>query len=173
MVNEFSAYARMPMATKQLENIIDLCQDALVLQRQAYPDIHFAFSAAETVIRSNCDRSQLTQAITNLLQNAIDSIHERQQQTPGEGHVRLAVEQKGENISIAVEDNGLGLPEKGRDQLLEPYVTTKKKGSGLGLAIVKKIMEDHAGSVLLEDSVCQDTHYGAKVTMIFPTDVKS
>jgi len=173
MVNEFSAYARMPMATKQPENIVDVCQDALVLQRHAYPDIRFGFSASEPVIRSNCDRSQLTQVITNLLQNAIDSIHERQQQTPGEGHVKLVVEQKGENVAISVEDNGIGLPEKGRDQLLEPYVTTKKKGSGLGLAIVKKIMEDHAGSVLLEDSVRQDTEYGAKVTIVFPTDVRS
>jgi two-component system nitrogen regulation sensor histidine kinase NtrY len=47
-------------------------------------------------------------------------------------------------------------------------VTTKKKGSGLGLAIVKKIMEDHDGSVVLEDSVRQDTASGAKATIVFP-----
>ena len=85
----------------------------------------------------------------------------------------MVVEQRGENILISVEDNGLGLPEKGRDQLLEPYVTTKKKGSGLGLAIVKKIMEDHEGSVVLEDSVLQDTDSGAKATIVFPRDIKS
>ena len=75
------------------------------------------------------------------------------------------------NVLISVEDNGLGLPEKGRDQLLEPYVTTKKKGSGLGLAIVKKIMEDHEGSVVLENSVVQDTDTGAKATIVFPRDI--
>ena len=186
MVGEFSAYARMPNAMKQVENIVDVCQDTLVLQKQAHPDIRFGFISAEPVIRANCDRSQLTQVITNLLQNAIDSVHERQQHDasrpkyisgasapPGEGNVRMAVEQRGENIIISVEDNGLGLPEKGRDQLLEPYVTTKKKGSGLGLAIVKKIMEDHEGSVVLEDSVLQDTESGAKATIVFPRDVKS
>jgi two-component system nitrogen regulation sensor histidine kinase NtrY len=173
MVSEFSAYARMPGAMKQTENIVDVCQDALVLQKHAHPDIRFGFIAAEPVIKANCDRSQLTQVITNLLQNAIDSIHERQQKEPGDGNIKMVVEQKGENIIISVEDNGLGLPEKGRDQLMEPYVTTKKKGSGLGLAIVKKIMEDHEGSVVLEECVRQDTESGAKATIVFPRDVTS
>ena len=173
MVGEFSAYARMPQAMKQVENIVEVCQDALVLQKQAHSDIRFGFIASEPVIQANCDRSQLNQVITNLLQNAIDSVHERQQQKPSEGNVKLVVELRGENISVSVEDNGIGLPEKPRDQLLEPYVTTKKKGSGLGLAIVKKIMEDHEGSVVLEDSVLQDTGTGAKATIVFPRDITS
>ncbi|MCE9507365.1 MAG: PAS domain-containing sensor histidine kinase [Alphaproteobacteria bacterium] len=173
MVNEFSAYARMPVAMKRPENIVEVCQDALVLQKHAHAGIRFGFIASEPVIQANCDRSQLTQVITNLLQNAVDSIHERQQQTPGEGNIKLVVEQKGDNVFISVEDNGVGLPEKERDKLMEPYVTTKKKGSGLGLAIVKKIMEDHEGSVVLEDSVRQDTEYGVKATIIFPRDMKS
>jgi len=171
MVGEFSAYARMPDAQKHVENVVEVCQDALVLQKQAHTNIRFGFIAAEPEIRANCDRSQLTQVITNLLQNAIDSIHERQLQHPGDGLVKMVVEQKGGNILISVEDNGLGLPEKVRDQLLEPYVTTKKKGSGLGLAIVKKIMEDHGGSVVLENSVVQDTEAGAKATIVFPRDI--
>ena len=171
MVGEFSAYARMPNAQKQVENIVDVCQDALVLQKQAHPDMRFGFIASEPAIRANCDRSQLNQVITNLLQNAIDSVQERQLQQPGQGSVKMVVEQRGGNILISVEDNGLGLPEKSRDQLLEPYVTTKKKGSGLGLAIVKKIMEDHEGSVVLENSVIQDTGTGAKATIVFPKDV--
>jgi len=171
MVGEFSAYARMPNAQKMVENIVDVCQDALVLQKQAHPDMRFGFIASEPVIKANCDRSQLNQVITNLLQNAIDSVQERQQLHPGDGHVKMVLEQRGGNILISVEDNGLGLPEKGRDQLLEPYVTTKKKGSGLGLAIVKKIMEDHEGSVVLENSVVQDTDTGAKATIVFPRDI--
>ena len=171
MVGEFSAYARMPNAQKQVENIVDVCQDALVLQKHAHPDMRFGFIASEPVINANCDRSQLNQVITNLLQNAIDSVQERQLAQPGQGSVKMVVEQRGGNILISVEDNGLGLPEKSRDQLLEPYVTTKKKGSGLGLAIVKKIMEDHEGSVVLENSVLQDTGSGAKATIVFPRDV--
>ena len=54
-------------------------------------------------------------------------------------------------VRIAVTDNGVGLPQQDRGRLTEPYVTHKPKGTGLGLAIVKKIMEDHGGSVTLDD----------------------
>ena len=173
MVTEFSAYARMPEPMKKTENIVAVCQDALVLQKEAHPDIRFGFLSSSPVITANCDRSQLTQVITNLLQNAIDSIHDRQAQKPGEGNVKIVVDMKGDNVSLSVEDNGLGLPEKPKGQLLEPYVTTKKKGSGLGLAIVKKIMEDHGGNVLLDDSLHQGVKSGAKAVIIFPRDMPS
>lgn len=169
MVNEFSAYARMPLPVKKMENVVTVCQDALVLQRQAHPDIGFGFIASEPDITADCDRSQLTQVITNLLQNAIDSIHERQHDRPGEGRVKVVVENKAGNISISIEDNGVGLPENMREQLLEPYVTTKKKGSGLGLAIVRKIMEDHGGSISIEDNFAEgEIKSGAKAVIVFP-----
>jgi two-component system nitrogen regulation sensor histidine kinase NtrY len=66
-------------------------------------------------------------------------------------------------VTIAVEDNGRGLPQDGRDRLTEPYVTTRVKGTGLGLAIVKKIMEDHHGELVLED--CEGG--GARVKLVF------
>ena len=50
-----------------------------------------------------------------------------------------------------VADDGVGLPQEERSRLTEPYVTHKPKGTGLGLAIVKKIMEDHGGTLTLED----------------------
>ena len=170
MVNEFSNYARMPIPVKKSENIVEVCQDALVLLRQAHPEIGFGFIASEPSIEANCDRSQLSQVMTNLLQNAIDSIHERQLTVTGEGRVKIIVEQRGTNIAITVDDNGLGLPAKVKDHLLEPYVTTKKKGSGLGLAIVRKIMEDHGGSVVLDDSYHQDLKTGAKAVIVFPRE---
>jgi two-component system nitrogen regulation sensor histidine kinase NtrY len=171
MVGEFSAFARMPEPMKQVENVVQVCQEALILQRQAHPDIGFGFIAAENEMRANCDRAQLNQVMTNLLNNAIDSIHERQQQKPGDGRIKIVIEYKGSNILISVEDNGIGLPEKVKDQILEPYVTTKKKGSGLGLAIVKKIMEDHDGSIAIEDNYVQETKTGAKAVLVFARDV--
>jgi two-component system nitrogen regulation sensor histidine kinase NtrY len=120
---------------------------------------------------AECDRIQLTQVITNLLQNAIDSIHERQERTPGVGHVSMTVMDAQSNIEVTVIDNGLGLPENVREQLLEPYVTTKKKGSGLGLAIVKRIMEDHQGSISIEDHMQDGLKSGAKAVIVFPRAV--
>ena len=67
-------------------------------------------------------------------------------------------------ISILIKDNGSGLPGENREDLTEPYVTTRTKGTGLGLAIVKKIMEDHNGHLSLDNN----PGGGASVSLIFP-----
>ena len=69
-------------------------------------------------------------------------------------------------VCIAVEDNGVGLPDKDRDRLTEPYVTTREKGTGLGLAIVKRILEDHGGELILTDAA---RGQGARVLLKLPT----
>jgi len=72
-------------------------------------------------------------------------------------------------VMVVVEDNGKGLPQRGRERLTEPYVTTRTKGTGLGLAIVKKIMEDHQGELLLEDA----EPIGARVRLVFVTETRA
>ena len=99
-----------------------------------------------------CDAQQVRQALTNLIQNAIDSIHGRIKETPqspaGRIDVLLAHSDKG--YVVALTDNGRGLPAQvDPDSLTEPYVTHREKGTGLGLAIVKKIMEDHKGQLVI------------------------
>ena len=94
-----------------------------------------------------CDRRLLGQALTNLLQNAADAVAMR----PGSGRIEVSVRADDAEVTVAVADDGVGLPAEDRGRLTEPYVTHKPKGTGLGLAIVKKIMEDHGGRVVLED----------------------
>ena len=69
-------------------------------------------------------------------------------------------------------DNGTGLPKQNRTRLLEPYVTTKgHKGTGLGLAIVQKIIEQHGGTLFLEDAPLEpgeETARGAQVRIHLP-----
>jgi two-component system nitrogen regulation sensor histidine kinase NtrY len=83
----------------------------------------------------------------------------------GAGHIAIGVQPEGENVRITVTDDGIGLPQDDRARLAEPYVTHKPKGTGLGLAIVKKIMEDHRGSLLLDD---RPEGPGAVATLILP-----
>ena len=73
-------------------------------------------------------------------------------------------------MAFEVEDNGVGLPAKDRDRLTEPYVTTREKGTGLGLAIVKRIMEEHGGTLVMQDA---SQLPGAKVVLRFPPLRKS
>ena len=150
MVDEFSAFARMPQPVIKPEDANRLMLEALVLQRNAHPDIVYENHPIEPALQIACDRRLISQALINLLQNAADAI--AMADNGKGGRIETSIEAAEGWLSISVADNGVGLPkEEPRERLTEPYVTHKPKGTGLGLAIVKKIMEDHGGTVMLED----------------------
>ena len=155
MVDEFSAFARMPQPVIRPEEMSRLVREALVLQQQSRPDIQWSTDLPTEPVHAACDRRLINQALTNLLNNAADAIAMRAQRD-GEataGHIRAGLRVDGDRLILFVEDDGIGLPDGDeRDRLTEPYVTHKTKGTGLGLAIVKKIMEDHRGSIQLSDA---------------------
>ncbi len=153
MIEEFSNFARMPAPVLRLENLSDLCRQAVFLQRTAHSMIEFETEMPEEQIFVTCDGRQISQAVTNILQNAADSMEQRHDGAGEPARIKLRLYKGKAGVTlIEVEDNGPGWPKDGRDQLTEPYVTTRSKGTGLGLAIVKKIMEDHGGNLVLDDS---------------------
>jgi two-component system, NtrC family, nitrogen regulation sensor histidine kinase NtrY len=165
MVDEFSAFARMPAPILKPENIADIVRKAVLLQRTAHPAITFeAVLPSEPVIVS-CDARLVGQALINIVQNAIQSIEARiaERGAAPKGRIRVALGESEGRVALIVEDNGKGLPQHDRERLIEPYVTTRAKGTGLGLAIVKKIMEDHQGELVLEDGDPD----GARVKLVF------
>jgi two-component system nitrogen regulation sensor histidine kinase NtrY len=153
----------MPQPVMRAEDICQVAREALVLQKTARPGIDWRTDIPEHGPVVQCDRRMLRQALTNLLQNAADAVGMRE--NPDEpGMISLAVESRLDGVRIVVADNGIGLPAN-RAKLTEPYVTHKPKGTGLGLAIVKKIMEDHGGTIALEDRA---EGQGAVATLILP-----
>ena len=153
MVDEFSAFARMPLPVLRAEDVGRIAREALVLPRQAHPEILFASDAIpERGPVAHCDRRLLGQALTNLLRNAIDAVSMRAggEAAMAAGRIAVSVAEAEAEVRIAVADDGAGLPDGDPALLTEPYVTHKPKGTGLGLAIVKKVMEDHGGRLLLE-----------------------
>lgn len=166
MVDEFSAFARMPNPVIKEEDIGRLVREALVLPRNAHPEYTWEATLPERGPVAPCDRRLLGQALTNLLRNAGDAVAMRPR-APGEpaGHIAVAIATDENWVQIHVTDDGVGLPDQDRERLTEPYVTHKPKGTGLGLAIVKKIMEDHGGRVTLED---RSDGPGAVVTLTLP-----
>ena len=154
MVDEFSAFARMPAPVMRNEDLAALARQAILLQRMANPDIAYEPVKLDEPVRIECDSRQIGQAITNLLKNAAEAIRGREAKAASDGrcgHIWTRVAREGERVLLIVEDDGPGLPPEDRDRLTEPYVTTREKGTGLGLAIVRKIMEDHGGELILGD----------------------
>jgi len=163
MVDEFSAFARMPSPEFAPADMGEIARQSLVLQEVAYPGIAFTLDASAPLPPMVCDRRQIAQALTNVLQNAAQAVAARQERDAGPGSVRISVEAHDRWLMIQVADDGPGLPAEQRHRLTEPYVTTRARGTGLGLAIVKKIVEDHHGTLDLEDA----PGGGAVVTMRF------
>jgi two-component system, NtrC family, nitrogen regulation sensor histidine kinase NtrY len=168
LIDEFSSFARMPAPVFRNEDALALVHQSITLQKAANPDIEFVEVVPDHPVGLRCDAQHVAQVLTNLVQNAADSIEGRDPPLDGElapGRITLTVNQDGDNHTvIEIEDNGRGLPGEQRDRLVEPYVTTRAKGTGLGLAIVKKIMEDHRGELMLGDA----PDGGARIRLIFP-----
>lgn len=166
MVDEFSHFARMPAPVFREENLNMLCQQSVFLHRTAHSNIEFKIVLPEEDIYKICDGQLIRQALNNLIQNSIDSIHSAPQTPLEKKFILITLLLNQDKIILNVEDNGKGLPKENRASLTEPYVTTRTKGTGLGLAIVKKIMEDHQGILVLEDR----TGGGANVQLVFYKD---
>ncbi|HVZ29935.1 MAG TPA: ATP-binding protein, partial [Asticcacaulis sp.] len=175
MVDEFSSFARMPAPNFAEEDAAEMVRAAVFLQRVAQPEIEISIVEPLPDIKVVCDGRLLGQALGNVLKNGGEAIASRLLRDHGTeevgnfegpaGHLRVAVGAEDGFLSITVEDDGIGLPEKDRDRLTEPYVTTREKGTGLGLAIVKRILEDHGGDFYLSDAQHLS---GARATLRLP-----
>jgi two-component system, NtrC family, nitrogen regulation sensor histidine kinase NtrY len=165
IVDEFSSFARMPKAVPEANDLCETVRDATVLQRVAASDIDIVVNLPQEKLVFEFDRRLITQAVTNLVKNARESIEARIGEEPSaRGRIQVNCGEHDGVPQIAVVDNGIGLPRENRHRLAEPYITTREKGTGLGLAIVKRIMEEHGGSLILADS---NDGQGASVTLRF------
>ncbi|QCB54843.1 HAMP domain-containing protein [Sphingopyxis sp. PAMC25046] len=154
MVDEFSSFARMPKPTFGVEDVRDILRQAVFLFEVAKPDIAFSVKTPAEIEPLVCDRRSLSQAITNIVKNAVEAIEEKHKISDfaPTGHIGAALDiGAGGEVIIRVTDDGIGLPEA-RDAIAEPYMTTRQGGTGLGLAIVKKIVEQHYGELEFSDN---------------------
>ena len=153
MVDEFSSFARMPAPKFAEHDAAELLRAGVFAQRVASADIQVELVEPMPQVTLVADGRMLAQALTNVLKNASEAIAARAAHDPDlAGKIVAELVSDADGVSVIIEDNGVGLPDKDRDRLTEPYVTTREKGTGLGLAIVKRILEDHGGELILTDS---------------------
>jgi len=172
IVDEFSKFARMPEPQRKPEDLTELVKGAVLLQEAGQPDVHFVTDLPDVAMPADLDATMISQALTNLIKNAGEAIDTLVAKGAPEGHVpeiRISAAARGETAEIRIMDNGIGLPED-RARLFEPYVTTRNEGTGLGLPIVKKIIEEHGGSLTLDDAPRFEAagHHGAMAIIRLP-----
>jgi two-component system, NtrC family, nitrogen regulation sensor histidine kinase NtrY len=145
LVNEFSTFARLPAVALAIDDINSVIDEALVLFREAHPQIEFAFDRGASVPEFNLDRAAIKRVLINLLDNAVAACDAE----PVAGRIGLStrfIPERG-MVRIEVADNGAGMSREVKMRLFEPYFSTKRDGTGLGLAIVSAIVADHQGYV--------------------------
>lgn len=167
MVDEFSSFARMPKPAIAENDLTEIAKQNLFMMRVAHPEIDFAFSTQDGPERITAafDIRLLSQAITNILKNAVEAVIEVPEDVLGRGRIGLDLAVDESFAVISITDNGKGFPAEGRQRLLEPYMTTREGGTGLGLAIVSKVLEEHGGGIELNDN---PTGRGGQVRMRVP-----
>ena len=195
MVDEFSSFARMPTPQMQDYDVVSAVRESVTLHQMGQTPgetpgeaagtggIDFTLKAPDQAVFLSIDRAMITQAMTNLIKNGAESIQSvldaeakeaggKDPNSKGlrlKGRVETIVREDAERVVIEVIDNGTGLQKQNRNRLLEPYVTTKVKGTGLGLAIVKKVIEQHGGTLTLDDApVAPGRTRGALVRIVLP-----
>jgi nitrogen fixation/metabolism regulation signal transduction histidine kinase len=161
MVDEFRDYARTPAPQLGGLDLNRLVAEVLALYEQSGTRIHANLGQNLPLVRGDPDR--LRQVIHNLLQNAQDALAGN-----NDPRIEVSTELAVGQVWLRISDNGCGFPEAIIKGAFEPYVTTKLKGTGLGLAIVKRIIDEHHGTVTIENRTGKEGGRGAAVRISLP-----
>jgi nitrogen fixation/metabolism regulation signal transduction histidine kinase len=161
MVNDFTEYARLPAPEPAWLDLNALVADVLGLYENSRVPISKRLGEGLPPVWA--DGAQIRQVIHNLIQNAQDALENMRHQA-AIPTIEVRTELAGDRVRLAVSDNGGGFPEELMARIFEPYVTTKPRGTGLGLAIVKKIVDEHHGSIAIENR----PNRGASVSVLLP-----
>jgi two-component system nitrogen regulation sensor histidine kinase NtrY len=149
MVDEFSTFARMPKPKLEDRDLREALREAVFMREMGDHGVTFETRYGDEPMLGSFDIRLLSQAFGNLVKNAVEAMESLEDHA---GRIAILARTQGGFHVVEIADNGRGFPKEDRDRLLEPYMTTREKGTGLGLAIVRKIVEEHGGTIELDDN---------------------
>ena len=147
LVDEFSRFARMPAFVPRPTDVRPLVDAVATLYRESHPHCTIVTRHADDVPLISIDPDHIKRAVLNLVDNAVEAM------ATG-GTVTLETEYVPETarVRLVVADTGPGIPSEDRERLFLPYFSTKVTGMGLGLPIVSEIVNEHGGTIRVEDN---------------------
>ena len=157
LVDEFSTLARFPASRPMPSDINQIVNSALSMFDGRLSGIRVQKMLTADLPPVNADREAIKRAIANLVDNAAEAL---QQALVKQVVISTALAgQRGEMVEITVADTGHGVTPAVKEKLFLPYFSTKKRGTGLGLAIVSRIIEDHGGTIRVEENAPIGTRF--------------
>jgi hypothetical protein len=156
LVDEFSTLARFPASHPSPASINSIVESALNMFEGRLDGIHLQKNLAPGLPKVMADSDAIKRALANLVDNAAEA-------TEGsllrEISVSTSLVTSRDAVEILVADTGHGVTQELKEKLFLPYFSTKKRGTGLGLAIVSRIIEDHHGSIRVEENAPIGTRF--------------
>ena len=149
LVDEFSALARFPASRPQPASLNNLVEAALIMFNGRLEGIRVRTELAHDLPAVMADPEAIKRAVANLVDNAAEAM---QDAILKEITISTALVASRDAVELVVSDTGQGVSRDLKERLFLPYFSTKKRGTGLGLAIVSRIVEDHRGSIRVEEN---------------------
>lgn len=149
LVNEFATLARFPASQPAPADINGVAESALALFNGRLDGIRLRTAFSASLPKVMADSEAIKRAIANLVDNAAEAV---QASVVKEIEVSTTLVASRDAVEICVADSGPGVTQEAKERLFLPYFSTKRRGTGLGLAIVSRIVEDHGGSIRIEEN---------------------
>ena len=149
LVNEFAALASFPTAQPEPSDINSLIESSLAMFNGRLDGIRVHTKLAHDLPRVMADSEAIRRAFANLVDNAAEAM---QDAALREINISTSLVTSRDAVEIIVADTGPGVTQDLKEKLFLPYFSTKKRGTGLGLAIVSRIIEEHHGSIRVEEN---------------------
>jgi len=149
LVDEFSALARFPASRPQPNSLNTLVESALIMFNGRLEGIRVRTELAHDLPAVMADPEAIKRAVANLVDNAAEAM---QDAILKEITISTSLLASRDAVELAVSDTGQGVSRDVKERLFLPYFSTKQRGTGLGLAIVSRIVEDHRGSIRVEEN---------------------
>jgi two-component system nitrogen regulation sensor histidine kinase NtrY len=148
LVDEFAQFARLPAANLAPAWLHEVIEQTLSLYEGLFTEVRIERRLDPALPRLRLDAEQFKRVLINLIDNAIEAMERN-------GRVLLETEYDAAEgrARLRVADDGPGIPAADRERLFVPHFSTKKRGSGLGLSIVARIVQEHHGTIRVEDNV--------------------
>ena len=145
MVDEFSRFARLPMARLESGDLNEVVRQAVGLYEERLAGVSIRTELDPELPAAMLDGEQFRRVFVNLIDNALDAVSDQD----GEQLITIATTYKSESSLLIAEvaDTGHGIHPSAFRRLFQPYFSTRGTGTGLGLAIVQRIVMEHGGRI--------------------------
>lgn len=149
LVDEFSALARFPASNPQPADINAVIESALSMFNGRLDGIGVRKSLAADLPKVMADAEAMKRVVANLVDNAAEALHDS---LVKEIQISSSLVISRDAVEITVADSGHGVTAELKEKLFLPYFSTRKRGTGLGLAIVSRVIDEHHGSIRVEEN---------------------